>query len=389
MHLLEIFFWIAILLIVHSYLFYPFLIQLIASFYKNNSTIYSKTDELPFLSILMAAHNEEAVIAEKIESILSTTYPNSKIELLIGSDCSSDETNNILESYVKKDSRIKFYPFTTRTGKIGIINILNQKAKGEILILTDANVILNSETLFELVKHFKNPKISLVDSFMKHRNLKSDGISYQESNYISNEVNIKNAEGKIWGTLMGPFGGCFAIRKSDFNGVPSNFLVDDFYSCMNVLKHKQKCISEPKAIVLEDVSNNIKSEFKRKIRISSGNFQNLMKFYPLLFRFNGLSFAFFSHKVLRWITPFLILFIMICFPFLLIENESYQYFGFFIFLIITALILDYVTQKMKVNISILRYLTHFTVMNLALFIGFFIYIKGIKTSVWEPTQRNQ
>jgi len=389
MLLLEIIFWTAFLLIAHSYLFYPILTQFIGSFFKNNSTVYSKEDDLPFVSILMAAHNEEQVIQDKIKSIIESNYPASKIEVWIGSDCSTDKTNEIIEQFAKEDARFHFYEFSNRTGKIGIINFLNKKAKGEILLLTDANVILEKNTLFELVKHFKNPAISLVDSFMKHRNLKTDGISHQESNYISNEVNTKYAEGKLWGSLMGPFGGCFAIRKVDFKTVPSNFLVDDFYTCMTVLKNRKQCISEEKAIVIEDVSNNLNAEFKRKIRISSGNFQNLAQFYTLLFRFNGSAFAFFSHKVLRWLTPFLLILILALFPFLFEANENYVYFGFFLLLMLTCLALDLLLQKLNVHLSILRYLTHFATMNLALFIGFFRYLRGIKSSVWEPTTRNQ
>ena len=389
MLLLEIFFWIAFLLIAHSYLLYPIFTQLLGRFFKNNSSIYSSEDELPMVSILMAAHNEEQVIEEKIISILNSNYPSSKIEILIGSDCSTDKTNSIIKKYADSDKRFHFFEFSNRTGKIGIVNLLNQKAKGEILLLTDANVILEPSTIFELVKHFKNPVISLVDSFMKHRNLKTDGISYQESNYISNEVNTKHAEGKIWGSLMGPFGGCFAIRRIDFQPVPNNFLVDDFYICMQVLKNKKRCISDEKAIVLEDVSNNLNAEFKRKIRISSGNFQNLAKFWPLLLRFNGTAFAFFSHKVLRWLTPFLILFILLVFPFLLAIKENYKYFGIFLLIMFSSITFDFILKKMNIHLVMLRFLTHFTSMNIALFIGFIHYLKGIRSSVWEPTERNQ
>ncbi len=389
MLLLEILFWTVFLLIAHSYIFYPFFTQLYGRKRKNNSLVYTNNEELPMLSILMAAHNEEAVIQEKIESILNSDYPASKIEILIGSDCSTDRTNSIIKQFAKNNSQFHFFEFTNRTGKIGIVNFLYKKTSGTILLLTDANVILQKNTLFELVKHFKNPEISLVDSFMKHRNLKADGISFQESNYISNEVNTKHAEGKIWGSLMGPFGGCFAIRKEDFKPVPSNFLVDDFYTCMQVLQTKKRCISDENAVVLEDVSNNLQAEFNRKIRISAGNFQNLSKFWPLLLNFNGTAFAFLSHKVLRWLTPFFIVFILLVFPFLLEIKANYWYFGLFLLIIFGALAFDFVLKKVNIHLSILRFLTHFATMNIALFLGFFRYLKGINSSVWEPTERNQ
>ena len=389
MFLLQIIFWTSFVLIAHTYLFYPIFIQIIGKFFKANQIVYKTTDNLPKVSILMAAHNEEKVIAAKITSILESDYPLEKLEILIGSDCSSDATNEIIEKFAIEHKQLKFFPFYQRTGKIGIINHLSKQASGEIFLLTDANVLLAKTTIFELVKHFKNETIGLVDSQMQHNNVKADGISQQESTYISNEIKIKQAEGNIWGAMMGPFGGCFAIRGGLFEDVPSSYLVDDFYINMRVLQKKFKCVNEPKAIVYEDVSNNIQAEFKRKIRISAGNFQNLKHFTSMLLSFNGIAFAFFSHKVLRWKTPFLILIILGIFPFLLFQSTIYLYFGYLILIFIGFILLDAITKLLSINISLFRFATHFTVMNLALFLGFFKYLKGIKTSIWEPTERLQ
>lgn len=388
MLVLKLLFWTSVFLIVYNYVLFPLIIQRLAKSKAPNSLIYLE-NELPEISILMAAHNEEKVIEEKIRSIFNARYPHEKIELLIGSDCSTDRTNEIVIQLQQEFPEIQFFPFTTRTGKIGIINQLAEKAKNEIFILTDANVMLDQHTLFELVKHFKNEKIGLVDSRMTNFNLKRDGISFQEKTYISFEGLTKMAEGKLWGTMMGPFGGCFAMRKSLFEPVPLNFLVDDFYLNMLVLSKNKQCINEPLAVVYEDVSNQMGIEFKRKKRISAGNFQNLFHFFSLLWRFDSVSFCFFSHKVIRWKTPFLLLLIMGTLPFLWQENKLY-----FISLILTGIILGLVIvellfTKMKINLGPLRFLTHFAAMNLALLAGFFQYMRGIQTSIWNPTERNQ
>lgn len=388
MLVLKLLFWTSVFLIVYNYVLFPLIIQRLAKSKAPNSLIYLE-NELPEISILMAAHNEEKVIEEKIRSIFNARYPHEKIELLIGSDCSTDKTNEIVIQLQQEFPEIQFFPFTTRTGKIGIINQLAEKAKNEIFILTDANVMLDQHTLFELVKHFKNEKIGLVDSRMTNFNLKRDGISFQEKTYISFEGLTKMAEGKLWGTMMGPFGGCFAMRKSLFEPVPLNFLVDDFYLNMLVLSKNKQCINEPLAVVYEDVSNQMGIEFKRKKRISAGNFQNLFHFFKLLWRFDSVSFCFFSHKVIRWKTPFLLLLIIGTLPFLWQENKLY-----FISLILAGIILGLVIiellfTKMKINLGPLRFLTHFAAMNLALLAGFFQYMSGIQTSIWNPTERNQ
>jgi hypothetical protein len=224
---------------------------------------------------------------------------------------------------------------------------------------------------------------------MVNTGLKNDGISYQEKTYISMEVWTKNAEGKIWGGMMGPFGGCFAIRKKAFSAIPLNYLVDDFYLNMKTLQKGFHCINESKALVFEDVSNNLTEEFKRKARISAGNFQNLAHFSTLLFRFDGISFAFLSHKVLRWLTPFFL--ITLAWSSFLLINHSALYFWTSVasLVVILMIVLDLALKKMNVNIAIFRFSTHFFAMNLALIIGFLNYIKGIKSSVWEPTKRLQ
>jgi cellulose synthase/poly-beta-1,6-N-acetylglucosamine synthase-like glycosyltransferase len=387
--LLEIIFWICLTFILHTYLFYHLSIRIFARNKKGNTKIFKIEDEIPFVSILIAAHNEETVISDKILSIVNSSFPETKIEVLVGSDCSTDKTNKIIEQLIKEYACISIVKFENRTGKIGVINSLIEKAKYDLVLLTDANVMFDKQSIFELVKHFKNEEIGLVDSKMINIGIKKDGISLQEKTYISTEVSSKNAESLLWGTMMGPFGGCFALRKKLWEKIPSHFLVDDFFINMLVLQKGFKSINEPNAIVFEDVSNDLSDEFRRKIRISSGNFQNLFHYKHLLFDFSWIAFSFFSHKVLRWLTPFFILSIISILPFI-IENQSfYFYFLIGIIFCFSLVSIDFLLKSLKVNIKLLRFLTHFTLMNVALFIGFLNYIKGVKSSIWEPTRRNQ
>ena len=387
--LLEIIFWICLTFILHTYLFYHLSIRIFARNKKGNTKIFKIEDEIPFVSILIAAHNEETVISDKILSIVNSSFPETKIEVLVGSDCSTDKTNKIIEQLIKEYACISIVKFENRTGKIGVINSLIEKAKYDLVLLTDANVMFDKQSIFELVKHFKNEEIGLVDSKMINIGIKKDGISLQEKTYISTEVSSKNAESLLWGTMMGPFGGCFALRKKLWEKIPSHFLVDDFFINMLVLQKGFKSINEPNAIVFEDVSNDLSDEFRRKIRISSGNFQNLFHYKHLLFHFSWIAFSFFSHKVLRWLTPFFILSIISILPFI-IENQSfYFYFLIGIIFCFSLVSIDFLLKSLKVNIKLLRFLTHFTLMNVALFIGFLNYIKGVKSSIWEPTRRNQ
>lgn len=382
-------FWFCAAALFHTYIFYPLLLSILSKSKKSNVEVFKVTEPLPTVSILMAVYNEQEVIAEKIKSIFNTTYPKEKLQVLIGSDNSTDNTNKIIVEHQNFHSQLHLTEFKSRTGKTGIINNLYKSVENGLLIITDANVFFEPETIFELIKNFKNNSVSLVDSNMFNVGMKKDGISIQEKTYIQTEVSIKNAEGKLWGSMMGPFGGCYAVRKNFFSEIPSNFLVDDFYVSMKVLEKGGKCINELNAKVYEDVSNNLKDEFKRKTRIASGNFQNLFSFVHLLFRFNAVSFCFFSHKVLRWLGPIFLLAAYFSNAVLLNHSFFFQYTFVLQTIFYLLPILDFILKKLTIHLSILRFATHLLSMNLALFIGMIKFFAGIKTAVWQPTKRNQ
>lgn len=386
-------FGICVLPVLHSYVLYPFILKLKAA---NKEPIWDSNARISTyrkVSILMAAYNEESVLEEKINSILESDYPHENIQILVGSDNSTDRTNEIMVDFEKKyPNIIKFFHYTERQGKGNIINKLYNESIGEILILTDANVIFDVKTIKELVKCFENDKIGLADTNMINKGMKKAGISYQEKAYISREVLIKNREGKIWGTMMGPFGGCFAVRKELYESVPVNFLVDDFYINMKIYEKGYLAVNNLNAKVYEDVSNDLSIEFRRKIRIATGNFQNLETFARLIFSpIKGLGFSFLSHKVLRWISPFLLIDSLLALSMLGFSHNILLFEVLFYLQLFSMLIpfIDICLRKLKIHIVLLRFITHFYAMNLALFIGFFKYLKGVKSNVWEPTKRNQ
>jgi cellulose synthase/poly-beta-1,6-N-acetylglucosamine synthase-like glycosyltransferase len=386
--MLQFLFIVGLISLLYSYLLYPFLLKYLLQKSAAQET-YTTTSTLPALSIIIAAHNEEKVLREKLDSILQSAYPQELIEILIGIDASSDLSALIAEEYKSQFASCQVFDFKARQGKIKIVNALVPKAQHPLIVLTDANVLFTENTLLHLQAPFIDPKIGLVDTTMKHYGLKNTGISVPESAYIAGEVLIKEAEGKLWGAMMGPFGGCFAFRKQCFEPIPEHFLVDDFYINMICIEKGLRSVTQTEAIVLEDVSNDLTIEFKRKIRISSGNFQNLRRFWPLLFKFNWVSFTFFSHKVLRWILPVF----LAAMTLQIIQKHEQSLFDellyFGLLLIPIAFVVDYLSRKRGVHLVWLRFVIHFVSMNLALLIGLFRFFGGIRSSVWQPTKRHQ
>ncbi len=391
----QIFFWICIGLMLHSYVLFPLILELFSRKKMENDIVYLSMEELPPLTLFMSAYNEEKVIRKKIESVMHCSYPKHLLKFFIGSDCSTDQTVAIIRSFQAEYSNLILENFSVRSGKSSVLNKLVEMEKQNsaydesIYVFTDANIIFAHDTLYQLAKHFKNPEIAVVGANVLPLKRSSAGISFQESSYIERENRIKYQEGLIWGKMIGAFGACYAIRSRRFAPVPENFLMEDFFITMNaIISGKNKSISNLKAICYEDISEEISEEYKRKIRISAGNFQNLSRFWKLLFKpLTGLGFSFISHKVIRWLGPFLILFSIISSGLVAGENNFYATIFITQCVLLLMPLIDFILKKQKIENVLLRFISYFYLMNFALLVGFLKFIKGIRTNVWQPTKR--
>jgi len=384
----EVIFCSSLFLMLHTYILYPLFLRLMFFIKGPKRTLKGSNDNN--VSILIAAYNEDAVIEKKLESIMNSKYNIDNIEILVGSDGSTDKTNEIVKNFNKSFPQIKLIEFSGRNGKPAIIDKLKAQAQYDLLIITDANVIFDRNTIGSLARHFETKNIGLVDTRMINTGIKKEGISIQEKSYISMEVELKYHKGQVFGCLIGPFGGCYAIRKELMAEVPSNFLVDDFFICMKVLESGSLAINDKNALVYEDVSNLLSEEFRRKTRIAIGNIQNLFYFKHLFLHLHkAYSYCFFSHKLIRWIGPILLIAIYISNSLIINEHSTYFYLFIAQNLFYLSSFIDIILKKIGIHIVFLRYITHFIAMNIALMMGMLQYIKGIKSNVWEPTKRFQ
>ncbi|NNC95077.1 MAG: glycosyltransferase [Chitinophagales bacterium] len=392
--LLKIVFWLSVGALLHSYLLYPWLLKMFAKGRGQNKNQFSRGDDLPVLVIVLSAFNEIKVIREKLESIYKTDYPYEKIKLYIGSDASDDGTDEVIREFESRHDNIVFFPYTERSGKSKVLNKLfielessGLKEDNIIYIMTDANVMFDRSTLFDLVKNFKNDDIGQVGAQIINTDFSKADISYQEHYYIDRENDIKYLEGLNWGTMIGAFGACYAIRSSLIVDIPANYLMEDFYLSMNVLKENKKAILEKDAVCYEDLPGEMHEEFKRKKRISAGNFQNLSSYYKLLWPPSALSFSFVSHKVLRWLGPFFIGGAFLSSLILGLFNNFYLLMFVLQCVLLSIPVLEKLAKDGKFNSVFLKFISYFYNMNLALFQGFIMYLKGVKTNVWQPTKR--
>ncbi len=343
----------------------------------------------PTIEIIFAAYNEEAVIREKIISTFTTTYPKDKISVRVGSDASSDKTDEIIEALQNEYPNLYFKRFKERTGKAGIVNQLVAESTADNIILTDANILFIPETIEQIALGLQDKKTGIAGGKICYTHVKGTGISRQENFYLRLENAIKQAESDVFGTTMGVEGGCYIIRRELFPKIPPLFFMEDFYITMAVLKQNYKVKFLAKATCHEDVSVESTEEYKRKVRISIGNFQNLTAYRSMLFtHFFPAGFIFLSHKVLRWFTPFFLIALIPLSTLLAPTGIFYSVFAVFYAVFLGLGLIGILFSQSK-KAGFLKYPGHFVHMNLALLEGFTLYLKGVKSNAWQPTRRNQ
>lgn len=363
--------------IFHSYVIFPWQMKRVAQKPQH----WPEPATWPELAILMAAYNEELLIEAKINSVFNGLYPAEKIKLYVGSDASTDGTNTILQRLAIQYPRMVLRLYENRTGKPIIINELAEVAQAEVLVITDADALFEPQSLVELVRPFSDARVGGVQANTRISMVAGDAVARQEASYTAREMEIKAGEG-IWGAVIGGFGSAYAIRKSLFRPVPPGFIVDDFYTFADISRQGYRTEFSRRAITELRVSANSTVQFRRKRRIGKGNFQNLRHFTDLLNPLNRLGYVYWSHKVLRWLTPFLIIAAYVSSG---LSGEGYWLRWAFIGmnLAFALALLDLLLQKLGISLQLLRFLGHFLRMNLALLLGFFDSFKRNQKVSWE------
>ena len=383
--------------VLHTYVCYPLYVRWAAARRcRDHSGEAFVPETWPPVHVLMAVHNEELVLEAKLESLVAQNY-RGPLTFHIGDDCSSDRTPAILADFQDRyPTRFHLHPNPGRSGKPATINALaGGVPDAELFVLTDASVLLRGDTITELVRPLlRDGAIGVVDSRMVHTGLNEAGISRVEDSYISREVALKQDESRLWQRMIGPFGGCWAIRAPAFVPVPPNFLVDDFYLCMAAYEAGWLGVSCPQAVAYEGVGQHLGDEFRRKRRIGAGNWQNLLRFRHLWWPpwRDPLAFAFFSHKVLRWITPHLLLLGAACWAAVILLTGNYWVTLLFVVMtlpVCAAVLAEPALAYFGIHSTRVRALRYFAAMNLALLLGFFRFLNGINSNVWQPSHRHE
>ena len=379
----EVVFWGCVALIGYAYVLYPMLVWgLSRTFGRTLACDPLPDDSLPRVSILIAAHNEEKVIADRIANALALDYPEHLLEVVIASDGSSDQTSHVVRH--AGDPRVRLLESPLRRGKASVLNAAFRALRGEIVLLSDANTFTDKGALRRMVRWFTNPEIGVVCG----RLVLTDPATGNnvDSLYWRYETFLKHCEARL-GALLGANGAIYAVRRSYFSGIRRDTIVDDFVIPLLIhLRCGSTIVYDESAVAYEETPPDLGTEFRRRSRIGAGGFQSINTLWRLLDPRNGwLAFSFFSHKVLRWMCPFLMIGALGA-SLLLAGNPLYLP-------MLIAQVLVYglsavcLARGARSSPRVLRLAAMFTTMNAALLVGFWLWASGGQRGVWQRTAR--
>jgi cellulose synthase/poly-beta-1,6-N-acetylglucosamine synthase-like glycosyltransferase len=335
----------------------------------------------PFVSFVVSLHNEERLIGQRIDSFEALDYPPDHLELLLGDDCSSDQTRAIIRQRIARNPRIRLVEFDTHQGKTAVINQLVPQARGDLIAFSDANTFWQPDALALLVRHFDDPRIGVVSGKLILRS--PTGVNIDD-NYWQYETLIKQREGQL-GVVLGAPGGIYVLRKHLFQPLRSDVIqIDDFIWPSSVYWQGYRGINEPGAIAHEEAAPHVEAEFRRKVRIGTGDYRALWECRRLLNPFRGwVSFAFWSHKVLRWLAPFLLLTVLVTNA-LLADRPLYGFLfaGQVVFYLLAAAGVMVSRQK-HLWAKICRVPYFFLGSNAALLLGCYKCVSGRQKAAWS------
>lgn len=294
--------------VAYTYVAFPLLIGFIARVAGRRSVAGDvPDDELPRVAVVVAAHNEERFIADKIRNTWELDYPPDRLTLLVGSDGSSDRTPDLLRAahHPRLETRI----FDARRGKVSVLNDLMACLDADVAVLSDADTRLAPDAVRQLVRHFRDPRVGCVNGALRIEH--GGGVS-GEGLYWRYELWIKRQETRL-GFVIGCYGGILAIRPELYRPLPASTIVEDFVLTMRLLEQGKRVLFDPEARATEPASASAHDEWERKVRIGAGDFQALGLTRAMLHPRHGLqAFAFWSHKVLRWLAPFFLVLGLAC-----------------------------------------------------------------------------
>lgn len=372
-------FWLSLAVVVYTYAGYPFVVWLFGGLRRATPR---KAGFEPFVSILIAAHNEEAVIAQTIRNKLELDYPDTRLEIIVVSDASTDRTDEIARSFAQH--RVLVLRQEPRRGKSSALNLAVGLARGEILVFADANSIYEPTALRHLVANFADPDVGYVTGTLAYtpdsRSMAGDGCS----RYMRYENFLRRSETRA-GSVVGVNGGIDAMRRSLYHCLNQDDL-PDLVLPFSVVQAGYRVVYEPKAVAREPVLTRSADEYRMRVRVSLRALWTLVEMRRLLnpFRFGFYSMQILSHKALRYLAGVLL---AVCYASSLALRDVdpfYQTAFVLQSLFLLAGALGLASERLGYPLQLLSTPSYFLLVNCAATNAVVKLIRGQRQAVWQP-----
>ncbi len=389
---LEILFWIALFICVYTYVGYGLLLYAMVRVKRwlkgsPKPLLLPADDQLPTVTLMICAYNEQDVLAMKMENIQALDYPKDKLTVMWVTDGSTDQTNTLLQQY--ENVVVVYHP--ERRGKTAALNHGISQVKTDIVVMTDANTMVNKEGLREIVRCFQDPKVGCVAGEKRVLARKEGEIAAEgEGFYWKYESTLKRLDSELY-SAMGAAGELNAIRTHLYEPMPETALLDDFVMSMRIVDRGYRIAYTSDAYAMEFGSANLEEESKRKRRIAAGGLQSTWWLRNMMNPFHQpiVAFQFVSHRVLRWsITPFCLMALIPLNVALVMMKAGTIYTIIWIAQIIFYLtaFAGYQQEKYGKKHKLLYIPYYFLFMNMNVFQGI-KYLRHKNNGTWEKAQR--
>lgn len=371
-------FWVSILTPLYAIIGYPLTLSIISPFYRKPS--YKITNNLS-VSIVIAAHNEELNIANKIESILKQSYPTDNLEIIIASDGSTDKTVAIGRSY--KDSRIKVLDLP-RAGKTTMLNKAVEHVNNNIIVFTDADNQWQSDTLENLLIPFSSNDVGASAGQMVIP-FTGKSLSLGDSLYRHYESWVRALENKT-GCMVSADGAILALRRELYEKIPLD-VNDDFFLSTCAPMHNKKIIYVENAVVTDEGVDEVDKQYRRRIRVTVGGLRSLAArrslFNPIKHKLYAIALI--SHKVIRRLAPLFLMPLLISNYFIIELHYLYKFF-FYLQILSYGIAIIGILDKQSRLPKIFRIAAYILITFLGMLVGCWGFISGRKYSLWNPQE---
>lgn len=367
----------------HTYFTYALSLVLLSSGSSDNEgQTYENT---PSVALVIAAYNEEEIIAEKIENSLDLEYPRDELEIIVFSDASDDRTDEIVRSYA--DQGIQLERIEGRVGKTQCQNRVAETVNAEIIVFSDANSMYESSAISNLVQEFSKGVGCVVGELRYRQTNGTEG----ESVYWKYEQLIKKLESKV-GSLVTGNGSIYAVQKESYVPLASE-TISDFAEPLAIVSNGEAVKYAPAAIAWEETGSSTQSELSRRIRITTRCWNTVVDYLHLLnpLKYPLFSYQLLSHKLLRWLSP--VFLILICITNLLLvaldSKRRYEYILSLQTAFYSAAVAGWLFDRADESApTVLHVPYYFIVANYGMLVGLWSFLKGKNVVTWETTNRN-